>query len=113
MVNLSNILSARGPHLIYGVKRGKVPTKLRPTVVATKTITKRAPCTEEMFKLLTCWKRNTYSDAKCSDEIGTFMKCAQRHMDMKANQTTSDAWTSTDVNKVLKQFTELKGPRDH
>ena len=30
MVNLTTISQARKPHLIYGVKRGKVPKKLRP-----------------------------------------------------------------------------------
>ena len=30
MVNLTTIAQARKPHLIYGVKRGKVPKKLRP-----------------------------------------------------------------------------------
>ena len=30
MVNLTTIAQARKPHLIYGVKRGKVPNKLRP-----------------------------------------------------------------------------------
>ena len=36
MVNLSNIVLGRKPLLIYGVKRGKVPTKLRPRLSPTK-----------------------------------------------------------------------------
>jgi hypothetical protein len=36
MVNLTSIVLGRPPHLIYGVKRGKVPTSLRPHVILKK-----------------------------------------------------------------------------
>ena len=36
MVNLTAVARGRKPHLIYGVKRGKVPTKLRPHLLPTK-----------------------------------------------------------------------------
>ena len=36
MVNLSSVVFGRPPHLIYGVKRGKVPTSLRPNVILKK-----------------------------------------------------------------------------
>ena len=36
MVNLTSVLFGRPPHLIYGVKRGKVPTSLRPNVILKK-----------------------------------------------------------------------------
>ena len=33
MVNLTSVVLGRPPHLIYGVKRGKVPSSLRPHVI--------------------------------------------------------------------------------
>ena len=36
MVNLTAVARGRKPRLIYGVKRGKVPTKLRPHLLPTK-----------------------------------------------------------------------------
>ena len=36
MVKLTSAVLARPPHLIYGVKRGKVPTSLRPNVILRK-----------------------------------------------------------------------------
>ena len=36
MVKLTSVVLGRPPHLIYGVKRGKVPTSLRPNVILKK-----------------------------------------------------------------------------
>lgn len=36
MVVLSLVVFGRPPHLIYGVKRGKVPSSLRPNVIMKK-----------------------------------------------------------------------------
>ncbi|XP_048581167.1 coiled-coil-helix-coiled-coil-helix domain-containing protein 1 [Nematostella vectensis] len=114
MVNISNVTLGKGPHLIYGVKRGKVPTKLRSTVVPTKSSSRGAACVDEMFKLLGCWKRNAYADAQCSHEVNAFLACAEKHVQLKASKAKSDdSWTSTEVNNVLKQFSELKGARSH
>ncbi|KAK3727496.1 hypothetical protein QZH41_018363 [Actinostola sp. cb2023] len=65
MVNLTSILHGRGPHLIYGVKRGKVPTKLRPTVVATKTFARNLKASKTKSD-------NTWTPTEVNEVLKTF-----------------------------------------
>ena len=37
---------------------------------------KDASCTEEMSKLMNCFKRENFQDHKCSKEITEFLECA-------------------------------------
>ncbi|KAJ8250552.1 hypothetical protein COCON_G00224740 [Conger conger] len=37
-----------------------------------------ATCLVELSLLMTCWKRNEFGDAACSNEIRTFNECAEK-----------------------------------
>lgn len=112
MVNLTAVARGRKPHLIYGVKRGKVPTKLRPHLLPTKENDGRAPCLPEMFRLLACWKGNAFDDAYCKEEVQAFMDCASHQIEM-GRQKTGSMWTQAETNATLKHFTlYLKKPRN-
>ncbi|XP_068708933.1 small ribosomal subunit protein mS37-like [Montipora capricornis] len=111
MVNLTGIVRGRKPHLIYGVKRAKVPTKLRPHLLPRKEDDGRAPCIPEMFRLLGCWKSNAFEDSFCKEEVQSFMDCVSRQLEMGRQKRTSD-WTQAEVNATLKHFTTyLQRPR--
>ncbi|XP_073232780.1 small ribosomal subunit protein mS37-like [Porites lutea] len=104
MVNVTSIAFARKPRLIYGVKRGKVPTKLRPHLLPSRQDDGRAPCVHEMFQLLGCWKSNAYDDAYCREEIQSFMNCVSQQMEIGRSKSSSE-WTQDEVNATLKHFT--------
>lgn len=104
MVNLTTITFARKPRLIYGVKRAKVPTKLRPHLLPSKQDDGRAPCVHEMFQLLGCWKSNAYDDAYCREEIQSFMDCVSQQLEMGRKKSGSH-WTQDEINATLKHFT--------
>ncbi|CAB4018493.1 Hypothetical predicted protein [Paramuricea clavata] len=107
MVNLTSIVLGRPPHLIYGVKRGKVPTSLRPHVILKKQALGNASCTEEMSKLMDCFKRENFEDRKCSTEITEFLECARIAAKNRiAKKSSQSGWTLDELNTVLKENTQ-------
>ena len=107
-MNLTSVVLGRPPHLIYGVKRGKVPTSLRPHVILKKQALGNATCMEEMSKLMNCFKRENFEDQKCSKEVTEFLECAgtaaKNRMAKKSSQT---GWTLDELNAVLKENTQV------
>jgi len=102
MVNLTTITQARKPHLIYGVKRGKVPKKLRPHLLPQNEKLGEAQCVSEMTNLMACWKRNGFEDSRCTREVNSFMDCVSQQM---GKSRRSSGWTQAEINATLKKHT--------
>ncbi|KAJ7392137.1 mitochondrial translation [Desmophyllum pertusum] len=104
MVNLTTIAQGRKPLLIYGVKRGKVPTKLRPHMLLRKEMGGKAQCVNEMTKLMACWKSNGFEDTRCTREVNIFMDCVSKQLET-SKSSGSSSYTQDEVNATLKQYT--------
>ncbi|PFX34096.1 coiled-coil-helix-coiled-coil-helix domain-containing protein 1-like [Stylophora pistillata] len=111
MVNLTTIAQGRKPLLIYGVKRGKVPTKLRPHMVPKPRTLGEGSCMNEMFKLMACWNSNGFIDTHCQEEISLFLDCLSSQT---GTQKSSSAWTIEEINATLKRHTpHIKKRQSH
>ncbi|KAL9978500.1 hypothetical protein ACROYT_G016023 [Oculina patagonica] len=104
MVNLTTIAQGRKPHLIYGVKRGKVPKKLRPHLLPQKENVGEAQCVNEMTNLMACWKSNGFEDSRCTKEVNLFMDCVSKQLEMGRSRRSS-SWTQAEINATLKKHT--------
>ncbi|XP_046859180.1 coiled-coil-helix-coiled-coil-helix domain-containing protein 1-like [Xenia sp. Carnegie-2017] len=108
MVVLSLVVFGRPPHLIYGVKRGKVPSSLRPNVIMKKQALGNATCTEEMSRLMNCFKRENFQDSKCSKEIQEFQDCANLASKYRMEKkSTQSGWTLDELNRVMRENTQV------
>lgn len=93
------------------------PMKLKSKVRMSSKVTGKAPCSQEMTALMSCWKQNDFNDLSCVQEVTQFLECSQQVRASKITVeqqgddgeygATSDSWNRfpvEDVNRQLKKF---------
>ena len=97
------------------------PMKLKSNVRMSRKMTGKAPCSQEMTTLMSCWKQNNFNDLSCGQEITRFLDCSQRIRAGKiaADQQDDDGqygaisdsrnrFRVDDVNRQLERFAANK-----
>merc|ERR1712189_105667 len=108
MVRLTNLCSAKRQTIIYGVKRGKVPTSLRPRIMPRKQEQGQTSCIEEISRMMECFKKNKYNEKECSSEVKSFLACAGEALERRDAGGARPKRTTDHINEVLQQYTDLK-----
>ncbi|XP_066936044.1 uncharacterized protein [Clytia hemisphaerica] len=116
MVNLTQQFLARRQTIIYGVKRGKIPLALRPTVPPQTKQAGNPTCLDEMSRLFNCWSASSFEDGKCGKEIANFLTCADKSLAdyHKSGRGKKTEWNTEKLNELIRTHTVVKkrGPKE-
>ncbi|XP_019357971.1 PREDICTED: coiled-coil-helix-coiled-coil-helix domain-containing protein 1 isoform X2 [Gavialis gangeticus] len=68
------------------------------------------PCLTEMMLLMSCWKKNEFSDPPCAGEIRAFHDCLAKSKEKFTEQQSVEYvhdLTPNQVNKLLRRFPNI------
>ncbi|XP_057291519.1 coiled-coil-helix-coiled-coil-helix domain-containing protein 1-like [Hydractinia symbiolongicarpus] len=107
MVNITEHILAKRQSIIYGVKRGKIPTALRPRVLPQRREAGKPTCLDQMSKLFNCWNSTSFDDKACDNEIKSFLLCANESLENyhKSGKGKKTEWNTEKLNELVAKYT--------